>query len=72
MIEAIGGKVLKLVRVAIGPVRIGELPIGQWRRLSDEEIRALGGAIPSSNTSAGRQLPKPVCPAGKTRPRARS
>ncbi len=72
MIEAIGSKVLKLVRVAIGPVRIGDLPIGKWRRLSDEEIRALGGATPSSNTSAGRQLRKPWYPAGKTRPRATS
>jgi 23S rRNA pseudouridine2605 synthase len=41
MIEAIGSKVLKLVRVAIGPVRIGDLPIGKWRRLSAEEVRAL-------------------------------
>jgi pseudouridine synthase len=72
MMEAIGSKVLKLVRVAIGPVRIGELPIGKWRRLSDEEIRALGGATPSSNTSAGRRTPKPLYPAGRTRPRATS
>jgi pseudouridine synthase len=72
MIEAIGSKVLKLVRVAIGPVRIGELEIGKWRRLSDEEIRALGGATPSSNTSARRQMPKPSSPAGKTPRRATS
>jgi pseudouridine synthase len=72
MIEAIGSKVLKLVRVAIGPVRIGDLPIGKWRRLSDAEIGAIGGATPSSNTSASRQSPKPSCPARKTRPRATS
>jgi pseudouridine synthase len=59
MIEAIGSKVLKLVRLAIGPVRIGDLQIGKWRRLSDEEIRALGGPTPSSNTSARRKTPKP-------------
>jgi 23S rRNA pseudouridine2605 synthase len=41
MIEAIGSKVLKLVRTAIGPIRIGELPIGQWRRLSADELRSL-------------------------------
>jgi pseudouridine synthase len=63
MVEAIGSKVLKLVRLAIGPVRIGDLPIGKWRRLSDEEIRALGGTTPSSNTSAGRRTPKPSSPA---------
>jgi len=64
MIETVGSKVLKLVRVAIGPVRIGELPIGKWRHLSGQEIRALGGATPSSNTSASRRTPKPGCPAG--------
>lgn len=41
MIEAIGSKVLKLVRVAIGPIRIGDLPIGQWRQLTPDERKAL-------------------------------
>jgi len=41
MIEAVGSKVLKLVRVAIGPIRIGDLPIGKWRRLTADEVRAL-------------------------------
>jgi 23S rRNA pseudouridine2605 synthase len=44
MVEAVGGKVLKLVRTAIGPIRIGELPIGTWRKLTDDEVRALSGA----------------------------
>jgi 23S rRNA pseudouridine2605 synthase len=44
MVEAIGSKVLKLTRVAIGPVRIGDLPIGKWRPLTEQEVRALGGA----------------------------
>jgi pseudouridine synthase len=43
MLEAIGSKVLKLVRVAIGPLRIGELPIGNWRHLGAAEVIALGG-----------------------------
>lgn len=41
MVEALGGKVLKLVRVAIGQVRIGGLPIGRCRPLEPEEIRGL-------------------------------
>ena len=45
MIEAVGSKVLKLVRTAIGPIRIGDLPIGQWRELTWEELRALGGGV---------------------------
>ena len=43
MIEAVDSKVLKLVRTAIGPVRIADLPIGKWRVLTSEEVRALGG-----------------------------
>ncbi|MEP6632621.1 MAG: pseudouridine synthase [Luteimonas sp.] len=33
-------RVLRLVRVAIGPLRLGELPKGQWRALDDAEIAA--------------------------------
>ena len=43
MIEALGSRVLKLVRTAIGPIRIGELAIGKWRMLEPEEVRRLGG-----------------------------
>ncbi len=41
MVEAIGSKVLKLVRVAIGPVRIADLPIGKWRHLTRAEVLQL-------------------------------
>ena len=47
MIEALESKVLKLVRTAIGPIRIGDLPIGTWRNLTPDELRALGGAASS-------------------------
>jgi len=43
MLEAVESKVLNLVRIAIGPIRIGELPVGAWRRLTAEEIHALRG-----------------------------
>jgi 23S rRNA pseudouridine2605 synthase len=48
MIEALGSKVLKLVRTAIGGIRIGDLPIGKWRPLTGEELRSLGGPAISS------------------------
>ena len=41
MVEELDAKVLKLVRIAIGSVRIGGLPIGTSRPLTTEEIRAL-------------------------------
>ena len=41
MLEAADSKVLELVRVAIGPVHIGELQIGKWRHLTGAEVREL-------------------------------
>jgi pseudouridine synthase len=41
MVEALEGRVLKLVRVAIGPIRIGDLPIGKARELTPDEVRTL-------------------------------
>lgn len=45
MIEAVGSKVLKLVRTAIGPLRIGDLPIGKWRPLTADEVKVLHPTI---------------------------
>ena len=33
--------VLRLLRVAIGPLALGDLPKGQWRALTDDEVRSL-------------------------------
>lgn len=41
MVESLGAKVLKLVRVAIGPLTIGGLPIGASRLLTVDEVRSL-------------------------------
>jgi pseudouridine synthase len=42
MVEALGGKVLKLVRIRIGSIAIGDLPIGRHRTLTAAELRSLG------------------------------
>lgn len=42
MIEAVGSRVRKLVRTAIGSIEIGSLEIGQWRELTTAELRSLG------------------------------
>ena len=50
MCEAIGHPVTKLKRVAIGPIRDVSLKPGQWRELSDSEVRRLRAAAePSTN-----------------------
>ena len=41
LLAALGFDVLRLVRVAIGPLALGELAKGQWRRLSTDEVEAL-------------------------------
>lgn len=41
MMEAVGHPVDKLARVGIGPVRLGQLPVGQSRELTSEELGAL-------------------------------
>jgi len=41
MVEALEAKVLKLVRVRIGHVAIGRLPIGKWRLLTAAEVASL-------------------------------
>jgi 23S rRNA pseudouridine2605 synthase len=41
LLEALGVKVLRLVRVAIGPLGLGNLAKGRYRHVTDEERRAL-------------------------------
>jgi 23S rRNA pseudouridine2605 synthase len=41
VLARLGHKVLRLVRVGIGPVRLGALPRGASRKLTDQEISAL-------------------------------
>jgi pseudouridine synthase len=41
MFSAIGHRVLKLKRVAFGPIRLGDLPFGHSRYLTPEEMGKL-------------------------------
>lgn len=41
MLEAVGHRVTRLRRVQMGPLKLGDLPIGQWRDLTEEEVQAL-------------------------------
>ena len=43
MCAAVGHKVVFLRRVAEGPLRLGDLPLGAWRHLTPEEVQSLGG-----------------------------
>lgn len=41
MLRAVGCSVIRLRRVAIGPLQLGDLPAGQWRELREEEVASL-------------------------------
>lgn len=43
--EAVGLPVLTIHRTAYGPIRLGGLPVGRWRRLTDQEVRRLREAV---------------------------
>jgi 16S rRNA U516 pseudouridylate synthase RsuA-like enzyme len=52
MIEALGARVLTLVRVRIGDLVISGLPSGTWRYLTPQEVDALGGEPPHPGAAA--------------------
>lgn len=41
MTAAVGLFTLRLVRVAIGPIQLGDLSVGKWRKLTQHEINLL-------------------------------
>jgi 23S rRNA pseudouridine2605 synthase len=47
LLTAFDVSVLRLVRVAVGPLSLGPLPKGQWRMLTAEEIAHWGSRMPS-------------------------
>jgi 23S rRNA pseudouridine2457 synthase len=44
MTAAVGHPTVRLIRIAIGPVALGDLPPGQWRELSSREIAQIYAA----------------------------
>jgi 23S rRNA pseudouridine2605 synthase len=53
MLAALGVDVLRLVRVAIGPLPLGELPKGSVRALTGEEKQAIDKALLKHSNHAG-------------------
>ncbi len=41
MVEAVGNEVMKLRRVRLGGIELGELPLGEGRRLGEDEVARL-------------------------------
>jgi 23S rRNA pseudouridine2457 synthase len=70
MTAAIGFPTLRLVRVAIGPIALGELAPGQWRALSDQEVTTLQELKAEHADQRGRR-PRDRSARSRTRPRGR-
>jgi 23S rRNA pseudouridine2605 synthase len=45
MLAKVGHKVQRLTRIAVGPVRLGEMPVGAVRMLTKQEVSALKQAV---------------------------
>ncbi|MBS0382733.1 MAG: rRNA pseudouridine synthase [Proteobacteria bacterium] len=60
MLAACGHDVLRLLRVAIGGIELGDLPKGAWRRLTVQEVRGLAGAEPEPADGAERGVKRPA------------
>lgn len=41
MCEAVGLETIRLKRISVGPLKLGSLPVGQYRELKKEEVAAL-------------------------------
>jgi 23S rRNA pseudouridine2605 synthase len=62
MLEAVGHPVRRLIRVRVGPLKLGHLPLGRVRELRPAELDALMTATGLQGTAA-RRKPSPVSPA---------
>ncbi len=59
MSAALGYPVRRLIRVRIGPVELGALPVGKWRELNEREVKALKEASPLKTSSAQKPARAP-------------
>ena len=58
MCELVGLEVLALKRVRIGSISLGNLPLGQWRYLRDDESFNQESSIPSRREQPPRRTPR--------------
>jgi 23S rRNA pseudouridine2605 synthase len=62
MVQAVGGGVLQLRRVRMGPITLGDLPVGHWRALTGAELAALDQAAGEPASKEAPLAPAPPAP----------
>jgi 23S rRNA pseudouridine2605 synthase len=68
MLEAVGHPVLKLTRIKMGPLSLGNLESGEFRYLTDREANALRELAEHKLASAEdteKQIPRPKRPVSR-------
>src|SRR5690606_26668803 len=55
LLARMGHKVERLIRIAVGPVRLGDMPAGAYRRLTPEEVAKLRAATEEASPSPARK-----------------
>jgi len=73
MTAAVGHPTLRLVRVAVGPIHLGDLAPGEWRDLTAGELDALSTtlSIAARQAASATRKATPARPGGKGRSRKR-
>ena len=69
--KLLGYEVLRLIRVREGPIVLGDLPAGEWRVLTDEQVETLWAHVGGRESEATRRTAEVALPAGRS-PRWRS
>jgi len=65
LLARVGHKVLRLKRIALGPLRLAELPVGEFRPLRSDEVRELRQTAVDTRKRRRSQKPKPLAAAGQ-------
>jgi 23S rRNA pseudouridine2605 synthase len=72
LLARVGHKVLRLKRIAVGPLRLGELPTGAFRPLTYEEIDKVRGTIGSHHRPKPARGSRTAGKKRKLQPRTRT
>lgn len=59
MCSALGYRVVRLVRIRIMHIRLGDLPVGKWRELTPKEQEKLSTAVGLKDTGEGHVSARP-------------
>ncbi len=72
MLARVGNKVLRLKRIALGPLQLGDLANGSYRKVSSDELDSLIKAAEKGRRRAGAKASKPGSTAARKKSAAAS